>query len=91
MEKFVIRSKLAFTSHFVLTVLGKHWSNDIMQLTDCYRVPRFDTGSDLLGGGDVVDRLSPIVAGALLCRRPLPVLLVTRLTNTASVELRTTT
>ena len=51
----MIRSKLAFTSHFVLIVLGKHWSNDMMMLADCYRVPRLDTGPDLLGGGDVAD------------------------------------
>ena len=55
LNKLVIRSKLAFTSHFVLTVLGKHWSNDMMNLADCYRVPRLDAVPDSLGGGDVVD------------------------------------
>ena len=55
MEKARNRFKLAFTLYFVLICLGKHWSNDMMMLADCYRVSRLDAVPDLLGSGDLGD------------------------------------
>ena len=48
-KKLVARSKLAYTSHFVLTALGNHWSLDMMLLADCYHVLRLGVHLDLLG------------------------------------------
>ena len=74
MKKLVVRSKHAFTPHFVLTVLGEHWSDDMMMLADCYRVPRLDAVRDLLGVEISPTVHHPIFAGVPLFRRPLPVL-----------------
>ena len=54
-KKLVVRSKLAYTSHFVLTRLGRHWSLDKMMLADCYRVPRLGVPLDFLGNDALVE------------------------------------
>ena len=77
-KKLVARSKLAYTSHFVLTTLGSHWSLDMMYslIVIVYLVLVFLLIS--LGKMRSVKAPHPVVAGVLLSLLLLPDLFHTR-------------